>query len=246
MTNTAFTDALASLEALESSLAQAAWMDAPQEPSFIRNNQPEPQPQPMETESFELPPLPEPFQLKVLPGLFDAPPAQAPVMQTPPPVPPAQAPVMQTPVQAPAQTQFPAHTPAAQTAPAQQQPLPRPLPPLDTILPFPGIAAAPPVQTAQPRPAAPQPAHFAPPPAHMGERAGFLRDIYAMVAELLRNRPQTEMEETPAITERQLRALGKKHLYMMIRDLEAELAQEKTEKGNLLCAFQAGLSQSVT
>jgi len=120
-------------------------------------------------------------------------------------------------------------------APAQQQPLPKPLPPLDTILPFPGLQEAP------ARPAAAQPAHFAPPPAHMGERAGFLRDISAMLAELLRNRPQAVVEETPAITERQLRALGKKHLYMMIRDLEAELAQEKTEKGNLLCAFQAGI-----
>ena len=36
------------------------------------------------------------------------------------------------------------------------------------------------------------------------------------------------------ITDKQLRALNRKHLLMMIRDLEKELAQEKKEKENLL------------
>lgn len=45
------------------------------------------------------------------------------------------------------------------------------------------------------------------------------------------------------MTERQLRALSRKHLMLMIRDLEAELRQEKAEKKDLLMAYQAGFSQ---
>ena len=45
------------------------------------------------------------------------------------------------------------------------------------------------------------------------------------------------------ITEKQLRALTKKHLLMMIRDLERELQRERTEKENLLEAYQVGLSR---
>ena len=47
----------------------------------------------------------------------------------------------------------------------------------------------------------------------------------------------------PVITEQQMRALSKKHLFMMIRDLEAELQQVKEENKKLLFAFQAGLTQ---
>jgi len=47
----------------------------------------------------------------------------------------------------------------------------------------------------------------------------------------------------PPMTERQLRALSRKHLMLMIRDLEAELRQEKAEKKDLLMAYQAGFSQ---
>jgi len=43
------------------------------------------------------------------------------------------------------------------------------------------------------------------------------------------------------ITEKQLRALSKKHLLIMIRDLEIELKQEKKEKENLILAYRAGL-----
>ena len=39
-----------------------------------------------------------------------------------------------------------------------------------------------------------------------------------------------------SITEKQLRALSKKHLLMMLYDLEKELAQEKREKEFLLRA----------
>ena len=50
-------------------------------------------------------------------------------------------------------------------------------------------------------------------------------------------------QKEPAITEQQLRALSKKHLLMMISDLEKELKQAKNELENLLIAYQAGLSQ---
>ena len=45
----------------------------------------------------------------------------------------------------------------------------------------------------------------------------------------------------PAITEKQLRALSRRHLLMMIRDLERELAQAKAEKDEMLLAFRAGV-----
>jgi len=44
----------------------------------------------------------------------------------------------------------------------------------------------------------------------------------------------------PEMTERQLRALSKKHLLIMIRDLKKALNREKKEKENLLLAYQAG------
>ena len=43
------------------------------------------------------------------------------------------------------------------------------------------------------------------------------------------------------ITEKQLRALSRKHLLMMIRDLELELAQVKEEKAEMILAFRAGV-----
>ena len=51
-------------------------------------------------------------------------------------------------------------------------------------------------------------------------------------------------EETKSvITEQQLRALTRKHLLMMIRDLERELSQVKRERDNLLLAYQSGFAQ---
>jgi len=41
-------------------------------------------------------------------------------------------------------------------------------------------------------------------------------------------------EAASIITDKQLRALSKKHLLMMIRDLEKELLREKTEMAHLL------------
>jgi len=48
------------------------------------------------------------------------------------------------------------------------------------------------------------------------------------------NKKQAE----PKISDKQLRALNKKHLLMMLRDLEKELAREKEEKENLLLAYR--------
>jgi len=45
------------------------------------------------------------------------------------------------------------------------------------------------------------------------------------------------------LTEQQLRALNRKHLLMMLRDLEEELQQAEEEKENLLLAYRAGLRQ---
>jgi len=55
---------------------------------------------------------------------------------------------------------------------------------------------------------------------------------------------EKEEQKTPGITDRQLRALTKKHLLMMIRDLETELVREKGEKENLLLAYRAALTLS--
>ncbi|MCL2106593.1 MAG: hypothetical protein FWH26_06015 [Oscillospiraceae bacterium] len=48
-------------------------------------------------------------------------------------------------------------------------------------------------------------------------------------------------EEAPPITDQQLRALGKRHLILMLRDQEKELQQLKREKQELLLAYLAGL-----
>ena len=45
----------------------------------------------------------------------------------------------------------------------------------------------------------------------------------------------------PVLMEKQLRAMSRKHLLMMIRDLERELSQVKTEKEDMLLAFRAGV-----
>ena len=47
----------------------------------------------------------------------------------------------------------------------------------------------------------------------------------------------------PTMTQQQLRALSRRHLLVIIRDLEKELEQEKKEKESLLLAFKAGLEQ---
>jgi len=53
-------------------------------------------------------------------------------------------------------------------------------------------------------------------------------------------RKPKDKPEAAAITQRQLRALSRKHLFIMIRDLEKELVQAKEEKADMLLAYQAG------
>ena len=51
-----------------------------------------------------------------------------------------------------------------------------------------------------------------------------------------------EIDDSPQksiITDAQLRALNRKHLLMIIRDLEKDLAREKEEKANLLMVCQS-------
>ena len=45
------------------------------------------------------------------------------------------------------------------------------------------------------------------------------------------------------MTDRQLRALTRKHLYMIIRDLEKDRQQEIKEKEQMLIAYRSGLAQ---
>jgi|GEM_PF-2758994 len=46
----------------------------------------------------------------------------------------------------------------------------------------------------------------------------------------------------PSITERQMRALSRKHLLLMLRDLEKELLQVTRERDNMLTACRAGMA----
>ena len=57
------------------------------------------------------------------------------------------------------------------------------------------------------------------------------------------NNVTCNMEEKAKITEQQLRALNRKHLLMMIRDLEKELKQVKRENEIMILAYQAGFAQ---
>jgi len=50
-------------------------------------------------------------------------------------------------------------------------------------------------------------------------------------------------DQTALITKKQLRALGKEHLLMMLRDAEKELAREREKTGCLLLAYQAMLAR---
>jgi len=70
--------------------------------------------------------------------------------------------------------------------------------------------------------------------------------FFEIVAQLMDDdfsSPMAESRQTPPITDQQLRALTRKHLLMMLRDLEKELMQERGEKEHLLLACRAGLPQ---
>ena len=47
-------------------------------------------------------------------------------------------------------------------------------------------------------------------------------------------------EPIPVMTKQQLRALSRKHLYIMLYDLTEELRQAQEDKQNLLLAYRAG------
>ncbi|MCL2106272.1 MAG: hypothetical protein FWH26_04320 [Oscillospiraceae bacterium] len=53
--------------------------------------------------------------------------------------------------------------------------------------------------------------------------------------------PQSPERAEAAVTEKQLWALSRRHLFVMIRNLEEELRRERKEKEDLLLAYQAGL-----
>jgi len=63
-------------------------------------------------------------------------------------------------------------------------------------------------------------------------------------SELFAKSPESEAAATAlTITDQQLRALSRKHLFIMIRDLEKELSQAKGELAALLLAYQAAVAQ---
>ena len=53
----------------------------------------------------------------------------------------------------------------------------------------------------------------------------------------------TKNNDYPSITDQQLRVLSRKHLMVMLRDLEKELQQFMEERERTYLAYQAGLSQ---
>ncbi|MCL2508300.1 MAG: hypothetical protein FWF05_03895 [Oscillospiraceae bacterium] len=82
-------------------------------------------------------------------------------------------------------------------------------------------------------------ASFSPPAANDNTR-DFWNDIGARAFE---SGEAGERAETSVIGDKQLRALSKKHLMLMLRDLEKELQSEKREKRNMILAFRAGITQ---
>ena len=54
---------------------------------------------------------------------------------------------------------------------------------------------------------------------------------------------RTSVAAPPSITERQMRALSRKHLLLMLHDLEKELLQVKRERDNMLTACRAGMAR---
>ena len=78
------------------------------------------------------------------------------------------------------------------------------------------------------------------------QAAGYRRSGVPPAAFIPPALPATIETDSPAvsiITKKQLRALTKKHLLMMIHDLERELQQEKEFKGYLLQAYQLMFGQ---
>ena len=70
-------------------------------------------------------------------------------------------------------------------------------------------------------------------------------DIYKQQPETVSVSHKKEIPSAGSvITDRQLRALNRKHLLIMIRDLEKELGQTKEELENLKLAYRIGVSQN--
>ena len=89
-----------------------------------------------------------------------------------------------------------------------------------------------PVKEAAPAPPEEEPAEEAAPPLPEAQPEEFSVRLESRAA-----------PKESVITERQLRALSRKHLLIMVRDIEKELRQAKEEKESLFLAYNAGLSQ---
>ena len=71
------------------------------------------------------------------------------------------------------------------------------------------------------------------------------REFIALPMDTQTTTPEPDVQTVPAMAERQLRALSRKHLLMVIRDCTKELEQVAKEKEELLMAYRAGLSESL-
>ena len=72
----------------------------------------------------------------------------------------------------------------------------------------------------------------------------YSQDTLDNISEAFANREKSSNRQAASIiTEKQLRALGKKHLLIMIRDLEKELLLLQRENKNLLLAYETELAQ---
>jgi len=75
-----------------------------------------------------------------------------------------------------------------------------------------------------------------------------LTTMEAMLEETERRYQERKKRAKPVqgstMTDQQLRALNRRHLLIIIRDLEKELKQIREEKENMLIAFRAGAMQT--
>jgi len=69
-----------------------------------------------------------------------------------------------------------------------------------------------------------------------------LQDLAEVLAEIRRNNPPREKTVPTDMSDRQMKALGRNHLLMMLRDTQAELDQLRGEYEKLLTGLHAGIA----
>ena len=69
------------------------------------------------------------------------------------------------------------------------------------------------------------------------------RGVHEILSEVLRNRECTKSGKTLTITKKQIKALTKEHLYLIILDQDDEIQQLKKDIDKIARAFQSGYKQ---